>query len=177
MGFEASAIFPPEIFSDIPFNFFIFPSGKVAPDGIEIHADDVDVSFIRQIFFEIFFFFDLFQSSGVTSFCQREGLFLSSGRRRIALSVNGNEPNVRGSAVLSSSGNIEITLGCCLKKSCSVNLALPEGFKVESIEFMNKLNPKFARMKKWDFQIDGSTASFPKSEEPEFFFISLIPEQ
>ena len=44
-----------------PFDFFLFPADKIAFDGIEIHADDMDIPFVEQILFEIFFFFDLFK--------------------------------------------------------------------------------------------------------------------
>ena len=47
------------------FYFFLFPADEVAFDGIEIHADNVNIPLVKQIFFIVFFSFDLFQRGRV----------------------------------------------------------------------------------------------------------------
>jgi len=104
------------------------------------------------------------------------GMF-NNARRRIALELDCDEPNVKGLAVLSNSENIEAVIGCYLRKSRTINITIPRGYQVDSVEIINRENPAFTTLRPWDFTLRDNTLSLRKTEEPELFFVRFTEKK
>ena len=106
---------------------------------------------------------------------ERYASIFNNAERRIALDLDCDEPNVKALATFNNSGDIEILFNCYLQKTRKMNCTVPDGYKLEVIETMNRENPVFSKVNPWEYTLDDATLSFKKTEYPASFYIRLTP--
>lgn len=99
----------------------------------------------------------------------------NNAKGRIAVDFDCDEPNVKALAVINEAQQIDIMIGCYLQKSRHIDLAFPAGYKVGTVEMLNKDYPNFMTLKPWEYTVDGSTIGLYKTEEPALLHVTIIP--